>query len=190
MAVDNSVRACARWPVAAYSVPRPRWQWACERAHAQSPRPGPGPAGSRLRPGRHLGARDAGSLAEETVRMRLVAASCVGAGEFEEASWPARSPRPRGRRGAEPRSAQASTSAWKNMRFPVDNALEHLVQERQALGEAPGGHRPHPRGEALMGKTEVCWRYDRGPDPVRARGWRCRGLPEARDRPADQSVRQ
>src|SRR5262249_52845920 len=28
MAVDNAVRACSRWPVAAYSVPRPRWQWA------------------------------------------------------------------------------------------------------------------------------------------------------------------
>src|SRR5262249_38907597 len=29
MAVDNSVRACSRWPVVAYSMPRPRWQWVC-----------------------------------------------------------------------------------------------------------------------------------------------------------------
>ena len=28
IAVDSSVRACSRWPVVAYSVPRPRWQWA------------------------------------------------------------------------------------------------------------------------------------------------------------------
>ena len=28
MAVDSSARACSRWPVLAYSVPRPRWQWA------------------------------------------------------------------------------------------------------------------------------------------------------------------
>src|SRR5215510_65177 len=28
MAVDNSVRASSRWPVAAYRVPRPWWQWA------------------------------------------------------------------------------------------------------------------------------------------------------------------
>src|SRR6516162_1077902 len=28
MAVDSAVRACSRWPVVAYSMPRPRWQWA------------------------------------------------------------------------------------------------------------------------------------------------------------------
>ena len=28
MAVDSAVRACSRWPVCAYSVPRPRWQCA------------------------------------------------------------------------------------------------------------------------------------------------------------------
>src|SRR4029453_10390127 len=29
MAVESSARACSRWPVNAYRVPRPRWQWAC-----------------------------------------------------------------------------------------------------------------------------------------------------------------
>src|SRR5262245_24798407 len=29
MAVDSSARACSRWPVVTYSVPRLRWQWAC-----------------------------------------------------------------------------------------------------------------------------------------------------------------
>ena len=28
MAAANPVRASSRWPVAAYRVPRPRWQWA------------------------------------------------------------------------------------------------------------------------------------------------------------------
>ena len=35
MAADSAARACSRWPVVAYRVPRPRWQWACERAHAE-----------------------------------------------------------------------------------------------------------------------------------------------------------
>jgi len=28
MAVDSAVRACSRWPMAVYSIPRPRWQCA------------------------------------------------------------------------------------------------------------------------------------------------------------------
>ena len=35
IAVDSAVRACSRWPVAAYSVPRPRWQCACSGTHAK-----------------------------------------------------------------------------------------------------------------------------------------------------------
>ena len=28
IAVDSSARACSRWPVVAYNVPKLRWQWA------------------------------------------------------------------------------------------------------------------------------------------------------------------
>ena len=35
MAVDSAVRACCRWPVLAYSVPRPQVAVGLQRAHAQ-----------------------------------------------------------------------------------------------------------------------------------------------------------
>ena len=35
MAVESAVWACSRWPVAAYSVPRPTVAVGLERAHAE-----------------------------------------------------------------------------------------------------------------------------------------------------------
>ena len=51
IAVDSAPRACSRWPVAAYSVPRPRWQCASSGA-CPAPQRGRGPVGKRLQPAR------------------------------------------------------------------------------------------------------------------------------------------
>ena len=78
-----------------------------------------------------------GNVAKETVGMRLMATSCVGAGEFEEAS---------GKRACLVHAADEQLCLTQfgerecliGCAAPGNHALQHLIQERESLGNAPG----------------------------------------------------
>src|SRR5262249_9180980 len=78
-----------------------------------------------------------GSLAEEPIGMRLVAASCLGAVEFEEAFGK----RTRLVHATDEAQSLAQLSEHKRMEDHAadrGNALQRLVQERQGLRNMPG----------------------------------------------------
>ena len=112
-----------------------------------------------------------GNVAEETVRMRLVAASGVGAGEFERrsASVLASSTRPTRSRAS---LSSVSTSAVEEHGVPGGNALQHLVRSGRASAARPARAYVAPKREAMMGRRG-CWRSGKALEPVRARGSRC-----------------
>ena len=78
-----------------------------------------------------------GNIAEETAGMRLVTASWVGAGEFEEALGKCA----RLVHAADEEQGLAQLGEHKLMgehTVPGGNALQHLVQEREGLRSMPG----------------------------------------------------
>jgi len=108
-----------------------------ERAHAQVLGEGEGLAVMGCGLVDVWGLATHGNIAEETVGMRLIAASCVGTREFEKACGEGTSFIHTA--DEQTRLAQLGEHQRMQEHAPAGGqALPHLVQERQSLRSAPG----------------------------------------------------
>src|SRR5262245_18973005 len=153
MAVDSAVRAGSRWPVAAYSVPRPQWQWAWSgRIGCVGQGEGLLVVGFGLLDLRGIAPRR--NLAEEAQVPRLIAPFRVLTGMRQR-------PLSEGVRLLRAASQQMrltqgeTTECWKGYRFPCSGLFHRLREQPHGVGDAPAQGVRRTQGRSHPG--EIGW---------------------------------